>query len=372
MAYIANPENPANFFSMAGEAAKIAATWPLQQYLYNPGMYSVTRGQVRAPFSGQGLKKLGRTMRHLPGGSKAVDWVRRTFDIDTSSNVMRSKEVWWGLTGDKSRFQFGLNAVVDKPSFSSIFPDDWEVMGRKAYKSPQKLLGYNPKFKVSYQKQLIYRPSPPAGGFPKPLKQALLEYKPSGYNNNIPYILSDMDIKKFTMRNTTPIGADPRGAARQVRNAREALRTPVGVTSGVTKGELFRGGLYKFSKKPKWYNLAYGGFGGGKKAAVGLGRLGVKAGILGMKGFAYYQVGKLMWDAINFIMEPVGRASVQAVDSAFRAYESVPQIEMGGSISMAYLTHGAATERQKSINAISKAHINGRSAFGSEAGLMHK
>ena len=110
----------------------------------------------------------------------------------------------------------------------------------------------------------------------------------------------------------------------------------------------------------------------GAKIAPKLGRLGVKAGILGMKGFAYYQVGKLMWDTINFVTEPVGRASVQAMDSAFRAYESVPQVEMGGQISMAYLTHGSATERSRAINAISKAHINGRSTLGAESSYVHR
>ena len=79
-----------------------------------------------------------------------------------------------------------------------------------------------------------------------------------------------------------------------------------------------------------------------------------------------------MWDSINFLMEPMGRAAVQGIDTAFNMYESVSKPELGGQLVLSYLSHGAATERQRAISAISKSHINGRSNFGQEAKFIHR
>jgi hypothetical protein len=367
-------EERINYFNIAKEAAFLRYN-PLYWYKYNPGMYSVSRGQIRMPFSGRSLRGFAKGMRQMGGGG-LVDWVKNTFAIDTSSNVMRSKEMWFGLGSDKSRFDIGIKAVVG----------DY----RAPIGSQQLRLGYYPNipnfprqpiytdrlapqpsaFRIKpYQKQLPYKPSPTIPRFTRDMKypnrpfttgfggsvykQKLLEYK-----SNIGIMTDPTDPAKFTIgRDTTPVGTvgAGRAGAQRVREARETI---IGKPTSITK-----------VPKPKWYSPLRGS---GKRFAVGAGRLGVKAGVMGLKGFAYYQLGKLMWDAINFVMEPVGRASVQAVDNAFRRYESIPQVEMGGSIAMSYLSHGASTERQRAISAISKAHINGRSALGQEAMYSHQ
>ena len=365
MAYTNNPEQPINYFQASADIAKTAITWPAQQYLYNPGMYSLTRGQVRLPTSGIGLKKFAGTLRKIPYGNRVVDWTKRTFDIDTSSNVMRSKEIWWGLGSDKSRFSLGLHAVVDPVKQTSYSPiigmkqasniDSWNAplsqpinRNLPRMRGEVYITGYRP---ISKMRNIAKQ----ATSIIEPSYMNHLADSPRIFNPKLPKAIGEIPVTGSVYRPVTQTAT---------------------MTSGLTKRDIsylkFSKGLEKVARKPKWYNLAYGGLGGGKKLATFAGRTAVRAGILGMKGFAYYQVGKLMWDAINYVMEPVGRASVQAVDQAFRAYESVPQVEMGGQIAMSYLTQGAATERQRSLQAISKAHINGRSALGQEASYTHR
>jgi len=365
MAYRTPESEKTDYFNIAKEVGKTAVLWPIQQYFYNPGMYSVSRGQIRAPFSGQGLQKFGRGLRRLPKGNQLVDWVKKTFDIDTSSNVMRSKEMWWGLTGDKSRFQFGLNAVVDKPSMAGS-PHLPDANFNRSQLKAMRMYGsktYDPKVLPKSVSDLF-----------ETKKTKLKKIKKRKIMKSVVMDKDELKILRMGKGSAIATGETLKldrmaGASTfSIGNRANSLKTDWALPKSISRK------LTPLSARTAHKagsvigtTLAYG-----KKIAPKVGRLGVKAGILGMKGFAYYQIGKLAWDAINFIMEPVGRGAIQAMDSAFRTYESVPQVEMGGQIAMSYLSFGAATERQKAISAISKAQINGRSNFGKESIYSHQ
>jgi len=103
-----------------------------------------------------------------------------------------------------------------------------------------------------------------------------------------------------------------------------------------------------------------------------LGKVGWKAGIIGMKAFSVYSLASISWEVAKFIAEPMGRSLADSVNKAFEFSASIRTWEMGGNLKAAYLTQGAATERQRAINAISKSQLNARSGFGSEAMAFHQ
>ena len=93
-------------------------------------------------------------------------------------------------------------------------------------------------------------------------------------------------------------------------------------------------------------------------------RAGKAVSIIGASMFA--------WDLISMVAEPAGRAAIRGLDNVMTQYQQRFMPELGGRMQMSYLSQGAATERQRAIQAISKSYINGRSAFGSEAQYMHQ
>jgi len=97
----------------------------------------------------------------------------------------------------------------------------------------------------------------------------------------------------------------------------------------------------------------------------------VKIGTTVAKGAAIYNIGSLMYEGINMVANPIGRAAVDSVNSAFNTFASYTKPELGGTLNMGFVSYGAATERQRAIQAISKSRINGRSMLGQEAAYMH-
>lgn len=100
---------------------------------------------------------------------------------------------------------------------------------------------------------------------------------------------------------------------------------------------------------------------------VGLLKFG--AGV--MKGASFVGGAMMAWDFVSMVGIPLGRAAIRGLDNVMGEYQRRFMPEMGGRLEMSYLSKGAATERQRSINAISKSYINGRSAFGEEARYLH-
>jgi hypothetical protein len=109
----------------------------------------------------------------------------------------------------------------------------------------------------------------------------------------------------------------------------------------------------------------------GSTAARGIGRLGFKAGVAGLKVGAAVGVASLAFGVANMVFNPIGQAAVQAVDNAFSKMDEMRRPNLGGEVSLSYLSSGAATERQRAIQAISKSRMNGRAALGHEASYMH-
>jgi hypothetical protein len=76
-------------------------------------------------------------------------------------------------------------------------------------------------------------------------------------------------------------------------------------------------------------------------------------------------------DVGTMIAKPLAQTAMGAIERMASEYSNRFMPEMGGQLQLSYLSQGAATERQRSIQAISKSYINGRSAFGSEGSMMH-
>jgi len=97
----------------------------------------------------------------------------------------------------------------------------------------------------------------------------------------------------------------------------------------------------------------------------------MKTGIMVGKGIGYVSMLSLLWDITKMVGEPIGRMAVQALDTTLGEYSNRFMPDMGGQLSMSFLNKGAATERQRAINALSKSSLSGRSAFGQEATFNH-
>jgi len=290
-------EEKISYLGIAKELAFLKYN-PLYWYQYGPGMYSVSRGQIKLPFSGQTIQKLSRGFQRIAPKSKLAEALHKNIDLNTDNAILKSKELWWGLGSDKTRFKLGIEAVVKPGTF------------RPPVEGPA----------------TITRPLTTAG------KKAYAKYWG---------VWTDTDIKRATRGKMTEYWLSRGPGSEKGFKAGLGMKGAPKVTTATTWG-----------------------------SAIGRGI--AKTGVFALKGFAYYQVGKLMWDSINFLLEPMGRAAVQGIDTAFSAYEGISRPEMGGQLAMSYLTHGAATERQRALSAISKSHINGRSNFGKEASLFHR
>lgn len=131
----------------------------------------------------------------------------------------------------------------------------------------------------------------------------------------------------------------------------------------------FRGGrLVNMAKIDR--SMAYAGI-AANYAGRFAGKALLKTGLAIGKGSAYLAVADLMYQGIKMVMNPIAQAGVNAIDNTFNSIESFIKPEIGGKLNMDFISQGAATERQRAIQAISKSRINGRSVMGSEAQYMH-
>lgn len=87
--------------------------------------------------------------------------------------------------------------------------------------------------------------------------------------------------------------------------------------------------------------------------------------------FSYGMWALTLWDIGKMVGEPIGRYLIENVNRVGDQYMNRFSPEMGGKIALGYLSTGAATERQRAVEAISRSYINGRSAIGQEAQFLH-
>jgi len=109
----------------------------------------------------------------------------------------------------------------------------------------------------------------------------------------------------------------------------------------------------------------------GKGAAATWGRRLFKGSMFLGKATAWGMIAGIVLTTAAGLTEPIGRGIVGAADKALNAFNNRFMVETGGTLSAGFLSQGAATERQRAVQAISKAYINGRSALGQEAYFMH-
>ena len=97
-----------------------------------------------------------------------------------------------------------------------------------------------------------------------------------------------------------------------------------------------------------------------------------RAGIM-MAGRVINPVMNLLLCAeiISFAAETTFKGIKATSDAINRASEKVYNLELGGELSRGFLSSGAATERQRALQAIQGSHLSGRRFLGSEATLAH-
>lgn len=97
----------------------------------------------------------------------------------------------------------------------------------------------------------------------------------------------------------------------------------------------------------------------------------LKYGLFTAKVVSTIGVMQIGWELAKMVAEPLGKAVGDTTNSILNAYHNRFSPELGGKLAMSYLSYGAATERQRAIEAISRAHLNGRAAIGQEAMYSH-
>lgn len=276
---------------------------PINWYKYNPGMWNVTRGQIKVPLlNAKNIGFVGRQISRVPGAQKFVKDMSSMVSKSQFGGVLTSDSVWYGL---KAKNEKGLLGVY-------MAGGDHDV--RRAAASVGKAAG----------------PYKNVHGMRVPLPKETNPLYKSAAANAAEEIITD--------------------SAKKTRFAGYTSK----VASGIDKTAAMAGKVPVKSI--------------GKTLFRGAARTGVAVG----KGFAYYEMAKIAYSATNYIFEPLGRAAFGAMDEALKAYERISTPEVGGQLSMDYITQGAATERQRALAAISKSRINGRSALGGEAAMIHR
>lgn len=97
-------------------------------------------------------------------------------------------------------------------------------------------------------------------------------------------------------------------------------------------------------------------------------KMGLGAGkVVSMVGAAMFA-----WDMIKMVGEPLGRAAIRTLDNTLTEYNNRFMPETGGRLELSYLSQGAATERQRALEQISKSSLNARYALGQEAAYAHQ
>ena len=98
----------------------------------------------------------------------------------------------------------------------------------------------------------------------------------------------------------------------------------------------------------------------------------LKAGLWAGRAASTVGLMSIMWDVAKAVGEPIGRMAVNAVDETLNSWAGRYMPELGGRIALSYMSQGAATERQRSVEALSKSSLGGRYALGREASFYHE
>jgi len=100
-------------------------------------------------------------------------------------------------------------------------------------------------------------------------------------------------------------------------------------------------------------------------------RTAMKWGFRAMKAVSIVGFASTAIDIGLMVGEPIGRVLMNQAANLMGRFQDRFMPHLGGHLNSGFLSYGAATERQRAVNAISKAYINGRSAYGQEAMYTH-
>jgi len=210
-------------------------------------------------------------------------------------------------------------------------------------------------------------------------KIADIESKLHGYSSKVNSNFRRMGILRTEISeliNNGPNAADRDLIKQKVATYRQRALSNTTRSAKATFGQKFFGGGFRSQYKVEadlTRSLRYAKrLSFGADALTKVGRGAIKIGALAGWASAMYAVGSLMYEGIKMVANPVAQAGVRAVDQTFSSLASIANPELGGQLELGFLSQGAATERQRAVQAISKSRINGRSMLGNEGAMMHR
>lgn len=361
----------------AATHARQLATWylnPLTKYWYNPGAWSVTRGGVHWDSNTPGVRlgkfAFNQIANKFKGGTDGAAFDNplakygisdarygRAQSVMGKINSTKLPTGYVGLSPSGSSKLFGVQ--MDGKSGPTSYIDDLvedymnkgQALSYKEFRSATKgKFNAAGKAKLGIDSKVSYG---------KILSEQYSLYKHQTTFEN----LSINDQKRIVLGRMASVDEQIKRAESKAvaytRNGTAIQNTKNGYKATSLRAEKAAG------YKQLWGLRAKG-------AKLGLGRLAVRGVVAVGKLNAYYQTASMMFQAAQMIWNPVAQGAVRAVDTAFQQFNDIASPDLGGKLNMSYMSQGAATERQRAVQAISKSRINGRSALGSEARLMHR
>lgn len=101
------------------------------------------------------------------------------------------------------------------------------------------------------------------------------------------------------------------------------------------------------------------------------GRSTLKWAIKGAKAGTVIGATMLAFDLVGAVAQTAGQAALNMFNNIAMDYQQRFMPETGGQLALSYLSRGAATERQRAVQSISRSSLNARSAMGQEASLYY-
>jgi len=297
---------------------------PVNWYKYNPSMWSVTRGQIKVPLvSGRNIRRVSNFVRKWGGsiGNSTVDFIRDKSGLKELGGVMKSESIWVGSAPMSSENVFATTTKFGPLREQRLAA----VVAEKSRRA--NIAAFDDVFSPTTPRQFPGPYTPP---------ESVVARAKFGADR-IQYVNENVSALKRQGYKVTDELYD-----RSRRFGRELTRNIKGTYTRIS------------------------GFG-----KVGM-KLGMRAGVAIGKGFAYYQIASLMYSTAQMAFEPLGRKAISTIDSIFNAKTQIGVPELGGNLPMQYLTRGAATERQRALQAIQKSRLNARQAMGNEGQLYHQ
>ena len=359
---------------------------PLNWLKYNPGIYQPLRGRMRlpfGPFGGGGVQSLvrkfvGKDIPYLgndayigygkPGGgfgyysmgTMAKDISSQTMGLATPvgpavSHVTEANSVRLAAFLRKNK----PGVTVGEPIGSNINIG----IQRAARSRPQILLGTNTPVAVGQMSTVEMNTGiQSAIKSRRFIRTPLLTHNTSAGELQLSTasrkIATRFAGKATTVRNVGGVYMTTSDIPRMLASNIRSTGNSVGnrLHSAIAGGK---------SLTSRGLNLA----GQGLKTA--LPRVAIGGVLFVAKAWSIWEVTKLAGAAFAFGAESLGNQSISLIDQSMKTISANREWEMGANLTMAYLSRGAATERQRAVQAISKSRLNARAGLGMEASGMH-